>query len=218
MSLLAMNGVTYEDKGNTIINNFNLEVEKEDYISIVGPSGSGKSTILKLFASLISPSKGDIYFKGEDYINSSPYDLRKNITYCFQTPVLFGNTVIDNFKFPYDVRKKDMDTYRINYLLNLFGFSESMLHKSIHKLSGGEKQRIALIRSIIFEPEVLLLDEVTSALDAENTKIVESVIQKLNLEGMTILWVTHNLEQSRKYANKLLTVEKGTLKDLEVIK
>ena len=81
-----------------------------------------------------------------------------------------------------------------------------------------EKQRIALIRTMLFEPEILLLDEVTSALDAENTELVEKAILNLNQQGITILWVTHNDEQSRKYANKLLTIEDGQIQSLEVIK
>lgn len=213
-----MKNVTYKDKDNVIIDNFSLNVKEKDYISIVGPSGSGKSTILKLFSHLISQTSGTIEFKGKNYTAYSPYELRRQITYCFQNPILFGDTVIDNFKFPYNIRKKALDKDRIKYFLQLFDFSESILDKDIHKLSGGEKQRIALIRSILFKPEVLLLDEVTSALDAENTKIVESVINKLNLEGMTILWVTHNIEQSKKHANKLLSIEGGKLKNLEVIR
>lgn len=213
-----MKNVTYKDKDNVIIDNFSLNVKEKDYISIVGPSGSGKSTILKLFSHLISQTSGTIEFKRKNYTAYSPYELRRQITYCFQNPILFGDTVIDNFKFPYTIRKKALDKDRIKYFLQLFDFSESILDKDIHKLSGGEKQRIALIRSLLFKPEVLLLDEVTSALDAENTKIVESVINKLNLEGMTILWVTHNIEQSKKHANKLLSIEGGKLKNLEVIR
>ncbi|WP_029450817.1 ABC transporter ATP-binding protein [Clostridium algidicarnis] len=220
MNLLTMKNVTYKDKdkNNIIIDNFSLNVNEKDYISIVGPSGSGKSTILKLFSHLISQTSGTIEFKGKDYLDYSPYELRRQITYCFQNPILFGDTVMDNLKFPYITRKKTLDKDRIKYLLKIFDLPDSILDKDIHKLSGGEKQRIALIRGILFKPEVLLLDEVTSALDEKNTKIVESVVNKLNSEGMTILWVTHNIEQSKKYANKLLSVEGGKLKNLEVIK
>ncbi len=92
------------------------------------------------------------------------------------------------------------------------------LKKDVRNLSGGEKQRIALIRSLLFRPEILLLDEVTSALDFENSKIVERLINSANKEGMTIMWVTHNMEQSRIYANKVMIIEAGKLKFLEVIK
>lgn len=84
-------------------------------------------------------------------------------------------------------------------------------------LSGGEKQRIALIRNLLFKPEILLLDEVTSALDMENTEIVEDAISKLNKEGVTIVWVTHNLEQSRRNGNRIVTIENGEIKSEEVL-
>lgn len=98
-----------------------------------------------------------------------------------------------------------------------FKFSEDYLKRKVRDLSGGEKQRIALIRTLIFKPDILLLDEVTSALDVDNTLIVEDVIQSLNEKGITILWITHNLEQSKKYANKILSIEKGKIKSLEVL-
>jgi putative ABC transport system ATP-binding protein len=91
------------------------------------------------------------------------------------------------------------------------------LSKDVKNLSGGEKQRIALIRSLIFKPEILLLDEVTSALDVDNTVIVENVILTMHQEGTTILWITHNPEQSKKYSNKLLSLEAGKIKSMEVI-
>ena len=99
-----------------------------------------------------------------------------------------------------------------------FQMDVDILNQEIKNLSGGEKQRIALIRSLLLRPEVLLLDEITSALDVYNTKIVEGIIESLNKEGITILWVTHDLEQSRRYANKLLTLETGKIKSLEVLR
>jgi putative ABC transport system ATP-binding protein len=148
----------------------------------------------------------------------NPMDIRKSICYCFQSPYLFGRTVMDNLIFPYKVRNRTTNMDRIKELFSIFNMNEEFVKKEITNLSGGEKQRIALIRSLIFKPEILLLDEVTSALDTENIGIVENVINTLNKEGVTILWITHNLEQSRKYANQILTIENGTLKSLEVLK
>ncbi len=91
------------------------------------------------------------------------------------------------------------------------------LAKEVKNLSGGEKQRLSLIRSLLFKPEILLLDEITAALDVENTKIVEKVIKSLNNEGITVLWVTHNPEQSRKLANKRITIENGRVKNIELL-
>ena len=95
---------------------------------------------------------------------------------------------------------------------------ENYLQRDVKNLSGGEKQRIALIRSIVFKPRVLLLDEITSALDVDNTQIVEKVVASLNAEGVTVMWISHNPEQSRKHANKILTIESGKIKSFEVLK
>lgn len=170
--------------------NISIEVDSGDFISIIGPSGSGKSTFLKLCSDLISPTKGYIKYKDKYFSDYDPIELRKNIAYCFQTPYLFGNTVMDNISFTYSIRDKNVDLDRVNELFYIFNLNEDNLKKDVSNLSGGEKQRIALIRSLLFDPEVLLLDEVTSALDVDNTLIVENVINSLNKKGTTILWVT----------------------------
>lgn len=218
MSILEFSNVSFSNEGKSILKNLNIRIESGDYISIVGPSGSGKSTFLKLCNNLISPSEGNISFNNKNVSEYNPIELRKEIAYCFQMPHLFGDTVMDNLSFPFKIRNKKVDMDRIKYLFSLFSMNEEFIDEKVLNLSGGEKQRIALMRTLMFTPEVLLLDEVTSALDSENTLIVENIINKLNNEGSTVLWVTHNEEQSTKYANKLLTLENGEIKFLEVLK
>lgn len=218
MSQLEFQNVFFQSEDKQILQNISITIDTGDYISIVGPSGSGKSTFLKLCCHLISPTDGKIQFNGTDIMSLNPVELRKRISYCFQTPVLFGDTVQDNLIYPYTIRNLSMDSKRVNELFAKFNLSMDFLGHEVKNLSGGEKQRIALIRTLLFKPEVLLLDEVTSALDVENTGIVEKGIQSLNQEGITVLWVTHSPEQSKKYANKLLTIEDGKIKSLEVLK
>jgi len=218
LSLLEFCNVSFKNDDKLIINNLSISIKPGDFISIVGPSGSGKSTFLKLCNHLYSPYKGKILYKDADLMELSPTDIRKSICYCFQTPYLFGRNVMDNIAFPFKLRNMPIDVNKISHLFNLFNMDKGFLHKNITNLSGGEKQRIALIRSLIFKPEVLLLDEVTSALDVDNTKIVEDVINNLNKTGMTILWITHNPIQSREYANKIVTIENGSLRSLEVLR
>jgi putative ABC transport system ATP-binding protein len=217
MSLLEFKNVYFEDCSTKIIENFSLCIEKNDFISIVGPSGSGKSTLLKLSSHLISPSNGTIFFHDKNLMEYDSALLRKKIAYCFQTPYLFGNKVVENFNFPFEIRNKVPDPDRMCTLLSKFNLEKSILNKDTKNLSGGEKQRIALIRTLLFPPEILLLDEVTSALDDENRAIVENVISSLSKEGITILWITHNQEQSRKIGSKLLTIANGKLISLEVL-
>ena len=217
MSLLEFKNVYFEDCETTIIKNLSLCIEKNDFVSIMGPSGSGKSTFFKLCSHLISPSKGTILFHNNNYITYDSVQLRKKIAYCFQTPYLFGNKVIEDLNFPFEIRDKVPNLDQIYTLLSKFNLEESILSKDTKNLSGGEKQRIALIRTLLFPPEILLLDEVTSALDADNCAIVENEISSVHKEGMTILWITHSQEQNKKKANKLLTIKRGKLLSLEVL-
>lgn len=218
MSLLRFENVSFEKENKYILKDLYLEINYKDFISVIGHSGSGKSTFFKLCSQLITPTNGNIFYKGVSCNKYDPIELRKQISYCLQTPCLFGNTVIDNLRFPFSIRHKDIDLNIIKNLLEIFKMSPEYLSRKIENLSGGEKQRIALIRSLIFTPEILLLDEVTSALDEENTFIVENAVTSLNENGTTILWITHSIDQAKKYSNKILTIEYGELKSLEVIK
>lgn len=218
MSLLEFQNVSFNNDNKEILKNITVSIQKGDFISIVGPSGSGKSTFLKLCSHLISPTNGTITFKDKNFTDYNPTELRKSIAYCFQTPYLFGNTVMENVNFPFSIRNVKFDPKKVNDLFSMFHMECEYLNKEVKNLSGGEKQRIGLIRSLLFKPEILLLDEITSALDVDNTTIVENVINSLNKEGITVLWITHNPEQSKKYANKVLSIEAGKMKSLEVLK
>jgi putative ABC transport system ATP-binding protein len=218
MMRLEFQNVSYRHDGKDILRNISIGFSAGDYVSIVGPSGSGKSTFLRLCCHLISPTGGRLLLNGKDMLLENPVELRKKIAYCFQTPTLFGDTVQDNVAFPYGIRGQKIDTERVSALFARFCMKESCLAQEIRTLSGGEKQRIALIRTLLFKPEILLLDEVTSALDAENAAVVENAILGLNREGITVLWVTHNDAQSKRYADMLLTLENGQIKSTEALK
>lgn len=218
MAQLEFQHVSYSSGEKTILKDISAAFDAGDYVSIVGPSGSGKSTFLKLCCHLVNPTEGTIVFHGSDIMQANPLELRKKISYCFQTPVLFGETVEENLFFPYSIRNRKPDRERINGLFSQFRMDQGLIKSEIKNLSGGEKQRIALIRTMLFKPEILLLDEVTSALDVDNTGIVEDAVLQMNQEGVTVLWVTHNPEQSKKYAGKLLTIENGGIKSMEVLK
>ncbi len=218
MSVLQFININYSRDNKKILNNISISIDPGDFISITGPSGSGKSTILKLCCNLISADSGSILYNDTNILEYEPSALRQRICYCFQMPRLFGSVVEDNLIFPYAIRNMKMDIIRVETLLKNFNLKADILKEEIKNLSGGEKQRIALIRTLLFKPDIILLDEVTSALDVENTSIVEDSINKLNKEGVTVLWVTHNPEQSRKYANKLLRLENGIIEKLEVLR
>lgn len=197
MTLLSITGLSYKVRGQKILDDISYDINEGDFISIGGPSGSGKSSLLKIIATIISKTEGEILYKEIPLEQYEPTQYRKEVSYCFQSPVLFGKTVKDNLSFPYEIRHMEFDKEKAVTLLSALGLSESDLGKEVKFLSGGEKQRVALIRNMLFEPKVLLLDEVTSALDDANRTIIWNWLRALKKKGsMTILMVTHNDEEA----------------------
>ena len=212
-TLLSINQLDFTQKNKKILSNISFDVNKGELLTIGGPSGSGKSTLLKLTANMILKSKGDIILKGKKLESYSPTEYHKMVSYFFQNPVLFGETVKDNLSFPFEIRQLSFDEEKAHQLLNDVKLSEAFLNKKVNELSGGEKQRIAFVRNLLFMPELLLLDEVTSALDNENSLIIRKIIKELNEEkGITILWVTHD-EKEFLSSKRRLIIEDGLLKE-----
>ena len=209
MSLLRIKDISLRINERDILKNINLNVLQKDFIFILGHSGSGKSTLLRICASLVGQSDGEILLNDKSYSEYNPKELRKEIGYIAQEPCLFGERVRENFEFVYNIRNMKVDYDRINELLEKFNLSKDYLDKSIDSLSGGQKQRIAIIRGILVLPKVLLLDEITSALDEDNKLIVENIIKDLNESGVSIIWVTHDISQCERLNKKCIKIENG---------
>lgn len=214
MSILSLTDISYQVEQRQILNKINLEVQAGDFLTLTGPSGGGKSTLLKIIASLISPSEGEIIFQGQ---NQSDYEIttyRQLVSYCFQQPSLFGQTVADNLQFPFVIRNEASSQAQIEQALTKVNLPTSYLNKNITELSGGEKQRVALLRNTMFLPKILLLDEVTVGLDARSIEIVHQFIKQLWQEaGLTIIQITHN-QAELSQAAKVLWLEEGSLSDV----
>ena len=200
----------YKVDETTILKDINLEIQRGKYITIVGPSGSGKSTLMRILASMISSTSGEVIFNGKSIETYDPILYRKKVSYAFQQPTLFGKTVRENLEFPFEVRKKEVDEAKIIDYLKMVNLDESYIDKSVNDVSGGEKQRIALLRNLLFPPEVLITDEVTAGLDAENKEIVHKMLNQFNQRGLTILRVTHD-ETEIDAATDKITIRKGEL-------
>lgn len=203
-ALLRLDKISYQVNNKTILDNINFELQPSEFKLITGPSGCGKSTLLKIIASLLSPTKGAIFFENKDYLTLSPEGYRQQVSYCTQTPMLFGETVYDNLKFPYFLRKLSVDDKKLVHDLDYFCLPESIMKKGISELSGGEKQRISLIRNLQFMPKILLLDEITSALDEDNkTKVNDVIHHYVKDQNLAVLWVTHD-QNEIKHADDVI--------------
>ncbi len=194
--LLAVQHVSYQSGGQSILTDISLEVNAGECRLITGPSGCGKSTLLKIIGGLLTPDNGTLLLSGRESAAFTPEAWRQAVGYCTQTPALFGDTVYDNLAFPWVLRQKKPDKDRLRADLASLNLPEDILEKSIQSLSGGEKQRVSLIRNLQFLPQVLLLDEITSALDEENKQTVHKLIARLVKEqNLGVLWVTHDTSE-----------------------
>lgn len=209
--ILQLNQVHYQVDNKKIIENVSLTIQKGEFVTIIGPSGSGKSTILKLIGSLIQPTKGEVIYNGQNIYDMKMTEYRKDVSYFFQNALLFGETVEDNLSYPYEIRGEKFNQAKAEEMLEDLQLDKSILHKSINSISGGEKQRIALVRNLLYQPKVLLLDEITSSLDAENSAIVKKQLQKLQAQDeITVLTVTHN-EREIENADRTIEIINGRI-------
>jgi putative ABC transport system ATP-binding protein len=211
--IMSLEQVSFKVNQQQILKDISFSVQVGDIITVTGPSGGGKSTLLKIMGHLLSPTSGIIQYNGKDINEYEPTEYRKEVSYFFQNAVLFDETVRDNLAFPADIREDTFNEDQAIRGLETVQLSDTYLDKPIKELSGGEKQRVALIRNLMYPPKVLLMDEVTSSLDAENREIVLSFIRQLNEEeNVTILWITHNQEEIEA-SNKIIRLINGKMED-----
>lgn len=210
--------VFYGDK--KIIDNINIEFERNKITSIIGPSGCGKTTLLKTINKIILEENnaqitGDMEFDGINSNNIPIEILRKNIGIVFQNPTPFPMSIYKNISYAlkyYGCNKKHLENKIIDILksVNLYDEVKDKLNTSALKLSGGQKQRLCLARSLTVEPNILLLDEPCSSLDIVNSEKIENTLIKLK-ENYTIIIVTHNINQAKKISDNTIFMRDGKI-------
>jgi ATP-binding cassette subfamily B protein len=205
-------------KDKLIINNFNLEIKPNDKISIVGISGCGKSTLLQLLLRFYDISNGKISLNNIDIRDLSFESLRQNFSYIAQDPFIFSGTIYENIIYGSHETSKDIinklidDTPTLSFIKSMPEGIDSYVGEKGIKLSGGEKQRIAIARAIINNAPILLLDEATSSLDNENEALVLETLSKM-AENKTIITVAHKLSAIIK-SNKIIYINNGQIAEI----
>jgi len=219
MGILELKGLTKEYKRSNrafnAVNGVNLSVERGDFIGIIGRSGSGKSTLLNMSAGLLKPSSGTVLFDGRDIfsLNDESISLLRNerIGYVPQGQSLLSNfTILENVCIPWFLFKREGETEeRALSLLEKTGIRH--LAASYPKeLSGGEMRRVAIVRALINNPDIVIADEPTSDLDAETTADIMRLLSAIAKEGTAVLIVTHELD-TLSYGNKVYLMNEGNL-------
>jgi len=196
---------------NFCLNNISLEIEKGDYLVLLGKSGSGKSMLCEIIAGIRTPDSGNIYFKDRN-ITYENIQNRK-IVMLFQDFALFPHfNVRQNIEFSLELQKKSKK--EIKQIVDNLAVEldiENLINQPIQKLSGGEKQRVALARALAYNPEILLLDEPLSSIDVNNASSIRQLLKKISNNGITIIHVTHDYEDALILGNKVAVLNNGNL-------
>lgn len=189
-----------------------------DKVAITGPSGSGKSVFLRTLALLEAPDSGEVLWSHQVVTSALIPRYRSRVIYIAQRPALIDGSVEDNLRFPYSLavfKKQVFDIERALRMLHQAGKPTSFMNKTAGDLSGGESQVIALIRALQLDPQVLLLDEPTAALDPKSSREVESLVNtwfaSAPLGARACVWVTHDHEQARRMSTLRLQMDAGVL-------
>lgn len=198
-----------------LFENVNFQIQKGEFVIITGPSGSGKSTLLKNLSGFLKPTEGEVLFHNKDIYrfnkkNLNEYRLNKT-GFIYQDFMLIDElNVYDNIILPQEIANINDKKY-VREIIKILEI-EPLLKKYPRVLSGGEKQKVAIARSLVNKPEIVFCDEPTGSLDYKMTIKIMDILKKMNEElHITIILVTHELELLR-YANKLLRYENGKIK------
>lgn len=208
-------GTPYE---RIALRDFNIEIEKGEFVGIIGHTGSGKSTFIQHLNGLLAPTSGKVFIDGEDLWadKNRLREFRFKVGLVFQYPEyqLFGETVAADIAFgPTNMGLDQMEIdRRVAEACRYVGLSPDVLEKSPFELSGGQKRRVAIAGVLAMEPQVLILDEPTAGLDPKGRDMILGEIREYHEQrGATILLVSHSMEDIARYAHKAMVIENGSL-------
>ena len=204
----------YTDKD--ILKDVNLHIEDGEFMVLVGPSGSGKTTMVKMINRLLEPTDGNIYMDEKRIKDYDERELRLSTGYVLQAIALFPNlTVAENIALIPEMKGwgKERVASKTVELLEKVGLPASdYADRKPHELSGGEQQRIGIVRAIIGEPKILLMDKPFSALDAISRKQLQALTKELHKEfGMTTIFVTHDTDEALKLGDRIVVLQEGEI-------
>lgn len=215
MSAIQLKGISKAFGDNLVVHPTDLQVEPSELVTLLGPSGSGKSTLLSMIAGLLTPTSGQILINGRDVTNVPP--AKRNLGMVFQSYALFPHmTAFDNVAFPLSIRKlskKDIE-HKVKRALEMVRL-DGLDNRKQSQLSGGQQQRVALARALVFEPEILLLDEPMGALDKKLREEVQLELRQLQRDlGVTTILVTHDQDEALSLSTRVIVLNEGQVQQI----
>lgn len=200
----------------TLFDGLSAVIREPASIAVMGASGQGKSTLLRMLACLEAIDEGDVRLQGQSFRQWDMREWRTKVCYVAQQAVMLTGTVDYNLRTVSRLRGTAFEERFASELMERCGLGGMPGTKQASELSGGEKQRLALVRSMLLRPLILLLDEVTASLDEENSRLVEELLmERHRSEGMTLIWVTHQPEQAYRVAPTHWILANGRIAESE---
>ncbi len=213
--ILQLDSVSKSFDGKRILNHLDLEIGRNEFITLLGPSGCGKSTTLRIIGGFEKPDEGRVLFEGRDITGLSPD--KRNVNTVFQKYSLFPHMdVAENIAFGLKLKKKSQQYIKdkIRYALKLVNM-DGYENRKPDSLSGGQQQRVAIARAIVNEPEILLLDEPLGALDLKLRHGMQRELIKIKQEvGITFVYVTHDQEEALTMSDRIVVMNKGIIQQM----
>ena len=213
--IILLKGISKSFGETEVLNNINLYILKNEFVTLLGPSGCGKTTTLRIIGGFESPDTGDVFFEGGRINDLPPYQRKVNTV--FQKYALFPHmNIYENIAFGLKIKKLDKQAIskkvdEILELVNLQGFQK----RSVESLSGGQQQRVAIARALVNQPEVLLLDEPLGALDLKLRKEMQIELKNIQQRtGITFVYVTHDQEEALSMSDTIVVMNKGSIQQI----
>ena len=213
--VVSLRDIVVEFDGQRILDGLNLDIHDKEFVTLFGSSGCGKTTTLRLIAGFLEPNAGKVLLKGEDITGVPPY--KRPVNTVFQKYALFPHlNVFENVAFGLRLKKLDEDTIRrkVRDMLEVVGL-KGFERRSISQMSGGQQQRLAIARSLVNEPEILLLDEPLGALDLTLRKEMQLELKRLQREmNITFIYVTHDQEEALTMSDTVVVMNGGKVQQI----
>ena len=203
-----------------VIDDFNLSVERGEFVTIIGSSGSGKTTLLKMVNGLVRPSGGDVLINGESIRDKDMIKLRRNIGYAVQGSVLFPHMTVDqNISYvPNLLNKKNKGKTReaVSKWMRITGLGEELRDRYPSELSGGQQQRVGIARALAASPDILLMDEPFGAVDEITRGQLQTELKQIyEKTNITVLFVTHDITEALKLGTRVLVMDGGQIEQYD---
>lgn len=222
--LIQVHDVTRRDRrsGRVILDHVSLTIAAGERLGLVGPSGSGKSSLLRIIARLDRCDEGSITFRGEPVSGDAIPPFRRQVLYLPQRTPLLAGSVRKNLQVPFRLAsaRQPYQESVVAELLDDFGKPISMLDQSADSLSGGEQQIVALIRAMILDPVILLLDEPSASMDPRSTQLLEQQVMKWQQRerpdaesARSLVWTSHDADQIERMTTRVLRMDHGAIRD-----